>query len=66
MSERWVVNQLFKLQAVGINWSDEAGALGYVGLFLDTGMDAGFMQFRWMLHPAPWWQPLHGRTRQSA
>ncbi len=52
MSERWVINRLFKLQAVLIDWSDEAGRLQYEGPFLETGMEPGALHFRWLLHPA--------------
>lgn len=52
MSERWVMKRMFKMQAVLIDWNDEVGRLGYEGPFLETGMDAGVLQFRWLLHPA--------------
>ena len=51
MSDRWVVPWLFKVQAAGVNWWDEQGRLGYEGPLLDTGVDPGFLQLRWLLHP---------------
>jgi hypothetical protein len=49
---RWVIPSLFKVQAAIIDWGREMEILGYEGPFLETGMDPGFVHFRWMLHPA--------------
>jgi len=49
---RWVLNSLFKVQAVKIDWDDEMERLEYEGPFLGTGFDPGSLYFRWLLHPA--------------
>jgi hypothetical protein len=51
MSRFWVLDRLFKARAVGINWPDEKGALGYEGPEQPFEEDAS-LHFRWLLHPA--------------
>ena len=51
MSDRWVVPGLFKVLAAGVNWSAEQHRLDYEGPILDTDVDPGYLQLRWLLHP---------------
>ncbi len=51
MSQRWVVNRLFKAQGARIDWGEEKRRLGYQGPELQADVDFAPLQFRWLLHP---------------
>lgn len=51
MSERWVINWLFKVQAARIDWNQEKERLHYEGPELPVNQDFAPLQFRWLLHP---------------
>lgn len=52
MSRFWVLERLFKLQAVRIDWAAEERKLGYEGVHQQADSDPAPVQLRWLLHPA--------------
>jgi hypothetical protein len=52
MSERWVINQLFKVQLARPNRSAPKERLQYEGPELQVPQDSAPLQFRWLLHPS--------------
>jgi hypothetical protein len=52
VSRFWVLEGLFKLHAVRVDWVAEARKLGYEGGHQPAHSDPAPVQLRWLLHPA--------------